>query len=44
MMNSGRNLAYFARKEQCLALGAQLRTFKLNDYKIYRIFPSGEVQ
>lgn len=44
MMNEGRNLAYFARKEQCLALGTQLRTFKLNDYKVYRIFPSGEVQ
>ena len=24
--------------------GTQLRTFKINDYKIYRIFPSGEVQ
>ena len=21
-----------------------MRTFKINDYKIYRIFPSGEVQ
>ena len=31
-------------QEQCLALGTQLRTFKLNDYKVYRIFPSGEVQ
>ena len=27
-----------------LALSTQLRTFKINDYKIYRIFPSGEVQ
>ena len=38
------NLLYLARKEQCLALGMQLRTFKIQDYKIYRIFPSGEVQ
>ena len=26
MMNSGENIMYFARKEQCLALGTQLRT------------------
>ena len=38
------NIAYFARKEQCLALATQLRTFKINNYKIYRIFPNGEVQ
>ena len=44
IMRSGENLLYLARKEQCLALGTQLRTFKINDYKIYRIFPSGEVQ
>ena len=44
IMRSGENLLYMARKEQCLALGTQLRTFKINDYKIYRIFPSGEVQ
>ena len=43
-MKNGKNLLYFARKEQCLALGSQLRTFKRNDYKIYRIFPTGEVQ
>ena len=43
-MRTGQNLLYLARKEQCLALGTQLRTFKINDYKIYRIFPSGEVQ
>ena len=43
-LNNGENLLYLARKEQCLALGTQLRTFKINDYKIYRIFPSGEVQ
>ena len=47
IMNEGDNLLYLARKEQCLALGAQLRTkFKprIQDYKIYRIFPSGETQ
>ena len=44
IMRNGENLLYLARKEQCLALSAQLRTFKINDYKIYRIFPSGEVQ
>ncbi len=45
-MNAGENLLYLARKEQCLALGTQLRTFKprIEDYKIYRIFPSGETQ
>jgi photosystem I subunit 2 len=42
-MRLGDNLVYFARKEQCLALGSQLRTFKINNYKIYRIFPTGEV-
>ncbi len=47
IMNAGENLLYLARKEQCLALGAQLRSnFKprIQDYKIYRIFPSGETQ
>jgi photosystem I subunit 2 len=46
-MNEGENLLYLARKEQCLALGTQLRTKfkpKIEDYKIYRIYPSGEVQ
>ncbi len=45
IMNEGENLLYLARKEQCLALGAQLRTKfkpKIQDYKIYRVFPSGE--
>ena len=33
------------QKEQCLAIGVQLRTlFKISDYKIYRIFPNSEVQ
>jgi photosystem I subunit 2 len=44
-MKKGPNLVYFARKEQCLALGKQLRTsFKINDYRIFRLFPSGEIQ
>lgn len=46
-MNEGENLLYLARKEQCLALGTQLRTKfkpKIDDYKIYRIFPSGDTQ
>ena len=43
-MYVGENMLYFARKEQCLALGAQLRTFKINEYQIYRIFPSEENQ
>ena len=45
-MNEGENLMYFARKEQCLALGTQLRTFKprIEDYKIYRVFPGGDVE
>nr|YP_010338681.1 photosystem I subunit II [Glaucosphaera vacuolata]UNJ18631.1 photosystem I subunit II [Glaucosphaera vacuolata] len=45
IMRNGDNLLFLSRKEQCLALGAQLRTlFKIDNYKIYRIFPSGEVQ
>ncbi len=47
IMNKGENLLYLARKEQCLALGAQLRTKfkpKIQDYKIYRVFPNDEIQ
>ena len=44
IMLQGDNLLYLARKEQCLALGTQLRSFKITDYKIYRLFPSGEIQ
>lgn len=45
IMKEGPNLIYFARKEQCLALGKQLRTnFKINDYRIFRLFPSSEIQ
>lgn len=42
-MRSGSNLLKLARKEQCLALEAQLRTkFKI-DPCFYRVFPSGKV-
>jgi photosystem I subunit 2 len=41
-MLKGENLLYLARKEYGIALGAQLRKFKITDYKIYRILPSGE--
>jgi photosystem I subunit 2 len=45
IMKEGPNLAYFAKKEQCLALGKQLRgNFKINDYRIFRLFASGEIQ
>lgn len=43
IMRVGENLQYFARKEQCLALATQLRSFKLQSYSIYRIFANGEV-
>jgi len=41
-MRAGENLLYIARKEYGIALGAQLRKFKITDYKVYRILPSGE--
>lgn len=45
IMKMGPNLVYMARKEQCLALGKQLGSkFKVKDYRIFRILPSGEVQ
>jgi photosystem I subunit 2 len=47
IMCEGENLLYLSRKEQCLALGTQLRTKfkpKIQDYKIYRIYPNGETQ
>jgi photosystem I subunit 2 len=46
-MNAGENIMYFARKEQCLALGTQLRTKfkpKIEDYKVYRIYAGGDVE
>ena len=47
IMNQGENLLYVARKEHALALGTQLRTKfkpKMEDYKIYRIYPNGETE
>lgn len=47
IMRKGENLLHLARKEHCIALGAQLRTKfkpKIEDYKIYRIFPNGEME
>ncbi len=41
-MRQGENLLYLARKEYGIALGGQLRKFKITDYKIYRILPNGE--
>jgi photosystem I subunit II len=41
-MREGENLLYIARKEYGIALGAQLRKFKITDYKVYRILPNGE--
>nr|YP_010152792.1 photosystem I reaction center subunit II [Olisthodiscus luteus]YP_010152838.1 photosystem I reaction center subunit II [Olisthodiscus luteus]QQW50453.1 photosystem I reaction center subunit II [Olisthodiscus luteus]QQW50499.1 photosystem I reaction center subunit II [Olisthodiscus luteus] len=43
-MQNGENAIYFARKEQCLALGTQLRSSRISNYRIYRIFPNNEVQ
>jgi photosystem I subunit 2 len=44
-MKKGSNLIYFARKEQCLALAKQLKSeFKIADYRIFRVLPSGEIQ
>jgi photosystem I subunit 2 len=47
IMNEGENLLYLSRKEQCLALGSQFRTKfkpKIDDFKIYRIFPNGDIE
>lgn len=41
-MVEGENLLHLARKEQCLALGTQLRKFKITNYKVYRITPNGD--
>jgi photosystem I subunit 2 len=38
----GDNLLYLAKKEQALALGTQLRKFKITNYKIWREFPNGD--
>ena len=46
VMHEGENMLEIARKEYGIALGAQLRRMKpkIEDYKIYRIYPSGETQ
>lgn len=45
VMRSGENLLYIARKEYGIALGGQFRTkFKITDYKIYRVYPNGEIE
>jgi len=44
IMNKGENLCYFRRKEQCIALGKQLRGMKINNYKVYRLTKDGTVQ
>eukprot|EP00245_Coleochaete_scutata_P010626 TRINITY_DN3778_c0_g1_i1.p1 TRINITY_DN3778_c0_g1~~TRINITY_DN3778_c0_g1_i1.p1 ORF type:complete len:204 (+),score=51.92 TRINITY_DN3778_c0_g1_i1:126-737(+) len=44
IMRSGPNLLKLARKEQCLALGTQLKNKFKTKYQFYRVFPSGEVQ
>lgn len=46
IMNEGDNLLYLSRKEHAIALGGQqLRAkFKINNYKIYRVYPNGEIE
>nr|YP_009294013.1 photosystem I subunit II [Hildenbrandia rubra]AOM67255.1 photosystem I subunit II [Hildenbrandia rubra] len=45
IMRANENLMYLSKKEQCLALASQLKTqYKIYSFKIYRIFPNGEVQ
>ena len=45
IMRDGENLLYLSKKEQCLALASQLRNlYKITNFKIYRVFPNGEVQ
>lgn len=42
-MVEGKNMLTLSRKEQCLALGAQLITdFKIKDYQIFRIKAGGD--
>jgi len=43
VMNKGENLCYFRKKEQCIALGKQLRKMKIDNYKIYRLAKDGTV-
>jgi photosystem I subunit II len=41
-MLEGDNMLYFAKKEQALALGRQLKSVKINNYKVWREFPNGD--
>lgn len=43
IMNKGENLCYFRKKEQCIAVGKQLRKMKIENYKIYRLKKDGTV-
>eukprot|EP00440_Ansanella_granifera_P032576 gb/GFBE01035344.1/.p1 GENE.gb/GFBE01035344.1/~~gb/GFBE01035344.1/.p1 ORF type:complete len:302 (+),score=99.71 gb/GFBE01035344.1/:1-906(+) len=43
IMNKGENLCYFRKKEQCIALGKQLRKMKIDNYKVYRLKKDGTV-
>merc|ERR1712107_17693 len=43
IMNKGENLCYFRKKEQCIMVGKQLRTMKIQNYKIYRLAKDGTV-
>jgi photosystem I subunit 2 len=43
VMNKGENLCYFRKKEQCIALGKQLRKMKIENYKVYRLKKDGTV-
>lgn len=36
-MVEGTNILYLPRKETCLALGTQLRDYKIKEYKVYRV-------
>ncbi|MGK7906615.1 MAG: photosystem I reaction center subunit II PsaD [Synechococcus sp.] len=42
VMVEGKNALYLPRKETCLALGAQLRDYKIKDYQIFRVLPGEE--
>lgn len=43
-MRQGENLLYLARKEYGIALGGQLRKFKITNYQIYLVLPNGETR
>jgi photosystem I subunit 2 len=44
-MKTGKNVGYFAKKEQCLALSRQLRlVFKIVNYYIFRVLPNREFE